>query len=75
MKRFLVFALLWTAIVTFASCGGEEMVFDPAIEQATFTEIEQVIPAVREALMDLNESITSVSQAGIAMKPWKIIPR
>ena len=57
MKKFLVFALLWTAIVTFASCGGEEMVFDPAIEQATFTEIEQVIPAAREALMDLNEAI------------------
>ena len=57
MKRFLVFALLWTAIVTFASCGGEEMQFDTAIEQATFTEIEQGIPAAREALMDLNETI------------------
>jgi hypothetical protein len=57
MKRFLIFALLWTAIVTFASCGGEEMEFEAAIEQATFTEIEQSIPAAREALMDLNETI------------------
>jgi hypothetical protein len=57
MKRFLVFALLWSAVVTFASCGGEEMQYDAAIEQATFTEIEQAIPAAREALMDLNETI------------------
>jgi hypothetical protein len=57
MKRFLVFALLWTAIVTFASCGGEEMKYDPAIEQATFTEIDQSIPTARQAVLDLNESI------------------
>lgn len=57
MKKFLVFALLWTIIVTFASCGGKEMEFDAAIEQATFTEIEQVLPAAREALVDLNETI------------------
>lgn len=57
MKRFLVFALLWTAIVTFASCGGEEMTYDAAVEKATFTEIEQVIPAARDALTDLDELI------------------
>jgi hypothetical protein len=57
MKKFLVFALLWTIIVTFASCGGKEMQFNAAIEQSTFTEIEQAIPAAQEALMDLNESI------------------
>jgi hypothetical protein len=57
MKKFLVFALLWTIVVTFASCGGKEMEFNPAIEQATFTEIEQGIPGAREALMDLNETI------------------
>lgn len=57
MKKFLVFALLWTVVVTFASCGGKEMEFDPAIEQATFTEIEQIIPTAREALIDLDESI------------------
>jgi len=57
MKKFLVFALLWTIIVTFASCGGKEMEFNAAIEQATFTEIEQVLPAAREALVDLNETI------------------
>jgi hypothetical protein len=57
MKRFLVFALLWTAIVTFASCGGEEMKYDPAIEPSTFTEIDQSIPAARQALMNLNEAI------------------
>jgi hypothetical protein len=57
MKKFLVFALLWTVIVTFASCGGKEMEFNTAVEQATFTEIEQVIPAAKEALMDLNETI------------------
>jgi hypothetical protein len=57
MKKFLVFALLWTIIVTFASCGGKEMEFNPAIEQATFTEIEQAIPAAQEALIDLDETI------------------
>jgi hypothetical protein len=57
MKKFLVFALLWTIVVTFASCGGKEMEFNPAIEQATFVEIEQAIPGAREALMDLNETI------------------
>jgi methyl-accepting chemotaxis protein len=57
MKRFLVFALLWTAIVTFASCGGEEMTYDAAIEKATFTEIEQALPGARDALTDLDELI------------------
>ena len=57
MKKFLVFALLWTVIVTFASCGGKEMEFNATIEQATFAEIEQVIPAAKEALIDLDETI------------------
>ena len=57
MKKFLVFALLWTVIVTFASCGGKEMEFNAAIEQATFAEIEQAIPAAKEALIDLDETI------------------
>jgi hypothetical protein len=57
MKRFLVFALLWTAVVTFASCGGEEMTYDPAIEQATFSEMDQSIPTARDALVDLNDLI------------------
>jgi hypothetical protein len=57
MKKFLVFALLWTIIVTFAACGGKEMEFNTDIEQATFTEIEQVIPGAKEALIDLDETI------------------
>jgi hypothetical protein len=59
MKKFLVFALLWTAIVTFASCGGEEMTYDAAIEKATFTEIEQALPGAREALTELSDLINS----------------
>ena len=76
MKKFLVFALLWTVIVTFASCGGKEMEFDTAIEQATFAEIEQVIPAAREALIDLDETINkrvSGRYRDEALEDYKVI--
>ena len=57
MKRLLVLCLVVGVAATLASCGGEEMVWDPAVEQATFTEIDQSLPGVREAMMDLNDSI------------------
>jgi hypothetical protein len=62
MKKFLVFALLWSAIITFASCGGEEMTYDPAVEKATFSEIDQSIPPARDALTQLDELINKRMQ-------------
>ena len=62
MKKFLVFALLWSAIITFASCGGEEMTYDPAVEKATFSEIDQSIAPTRDALTQLDELINKRMQ-------------
>ncbi len=57
MKRVLLAGLILGVSVMLASCEGEKMVWDPAVEQTTFTEIDQSLPAVREAMMDLNETI------------------
>jgi methyl-accepting chemotaxis protein len=57
MKRVFLAGLILGVSVLLASCEGEKMVWEPAVEQATFTEIDQSLPAVREAMMDLNETI------------------
>lgn len=57
MRRVLVVISLVAVAFLIASCGEKQRPWDPEIEKATFTEIEQSIPTVREALMDLNESI------------------
>lgn len=57
MKKALLLAAVLAASLVLASCEGEKMAWDPAVEQSTFTEVDQSLPAVREALMDLNDSI------------------
>jgi hypothetical protein len=57
MKKFLLLATVLAASLILASCGGEKKVWEPAVEQSTFTEIEQSLPAAREAMMDLSETI------------------
>jgi hypothetical protein len=57
MRRILVLASALALSTILVSCGGEKMEWDAAVEQSTFAEIDQSIPAVREALTDLNESI------------------
>ena len=57
MRKFLLAGLILGVSVVLASCGAEKMEWDPAVEQSTFTEIDQSLPAVREAMMNLNESI------------------
>jgi hypothetical protein len=57
MRRFVVAALVLALSLTVISCGGKDMVWDQDIEQSTFTEIEQGMPAAREALADLGETL------------------
>ena len=57
MKKVLVFVGVLAASLVLASCEAEKMEWDPAVEQSTFTELDQAMPALREALMDLNDSI------------------
>lgn len=57
MRKFLVTGLILGVSVVLASCGAEKTVWDPSVEQSTFTEIDQSLPAVREAMMALNETI------------------
>jgi hypothetical protein len=57
MKRLLLFATVLAASLILASCGAEKTVWEPAVEQSTFTEMDQSLPSVREALMDLNDTI------------------
>jgi hypothetical protein len=57
MKRFILLGCLLAVSLGLASCGGEQMVWEPAVEQSTFAEIDQALPAVREAIMDLNDTI------------------
>jgi hypothetical protein len=57
MSKVVVLALVLVFSLVLASCGPEKTPWEPAVEQATFTEIDQALPALREALMDLNESV------------------
>lgn len=57
MRRFLAGVLVLGLTLTVISCGGEQMVWDPDIEQSTFTEIEQGMPDARQALVDLGVSL------------------
>jgi len=57
MRRFVAAALVLGLSLTVVSCGGEQMVWNTDIEQSTFTEIEQGMPAARRALVDLGESL------------------
>ena len=57
MRRVLAVISVMAVAFVLVSCGEKQRPWDPEVEKSTFTEIEQSIPAVREALMDLNESI------------------
>ncbi len=57
MRHLLVVISVMAVAFVLVSCGEKQRPWDPEVEKATFTEIERSIPAVREALMDLNESI------------------
>jgi hypothetical protein len=57
MKKLLLFVLLVASAIALASCEGEKMVWEPAVEQSTFTEIEQILPGATESLAELNEII------------------
>ena len=57
MKRVLLVGFVLATSLALTSCGAEKVAWDPAVEQSTFTEIDQSLPPVREVLMDLNESI------------------
>ncbi len=57
MKKVLLLASVLAASLILASCAEEQSVWEPAVEQSTFTEIAQTMPSLREALMDLNDSI------------------
>ncbi|MFH1314622.1 MAG: hypothetical protein ABIJ00_15555 [Candidatus Eisenbacteria bacterium] len=57
MKRFLFLAMVLAASLILASCAEEKSVWEPAVEQSTFTEMDQALPGVREAMMDLDETI------------------
>jgi hypothetical protein len=60
MRRISLLALVLGLSMLVSSCGGEKMTWDPAVEQSTFTEIEQSLPAARQAVMDLDEAIQNV---------------
>jgi hypothetical protein len=57
MKRFLLLATVLAASLILGSCAEEKTVWEPAVEQSTFTEMDQALPGVREAMMDLDETI------------------
>jgi hypothetical protein len=57
MKRFLLLAVVLAASLILGSCAQEKTVWEPAVEQSTFTEMDQALPGVREAMMDLDETI------------------
>jgi hypothetical protein len=57
MKRFVLLGYVVAVTIGLASCGAEKMVWEPAVEQSTFTEIDQSLPAVREAVLALDETI------------------
>jgi hypothetical protein len=57
MRKALLTVLSLGCALAIVSCAAEEREWDPAVEQSTFTEIEQSLPAAREAAMALDELI------------------
>jgi hypothetical protein len=57
MRKGLLFTVMLAVSVALVSCGGKKMTWEPAVEQSTFEEIDQSLPGLREALMNLNETI------------------
>ena len=60
MRRVSLVVLVLGLSMLVSSCGGEKVAWDPAVEQSTFTEIEQSLPAARQALLDLDDAIENV---------------
>jgi len=57
MRRFLSAALVLGLGLLVISCGGEKMKWDADTEQSTFAEIDQSLPDVRAALVDLGKNL------------------
>jgi hypothetical protein len=57
MRKVLLAGLILGVAALLVSCEAEKMEWEGSIEQSTFTEIDQSLPVVRQAMMDLNETI------------------
>ncbi len=57
MRRAVVLVLLASVAILLTSCGGTEVVWNPDVEKAGFTEMDDTFPALRDAMTGLDETI------------------
>jgi hypothetical protein len=57
MRRVVVLILLASSALILTSCGGNKVEWNADVEKASFTEVDSAFPALRESIMDLDETI------------------
>jgi hypothetical protein len=57
MRRVSLLVAALACSVLLVSCAEDKMEWVPDVEQSTFIEIEQSLPALRESMMELNDTI------------------
>lgn len=77
MRRAVVLIVLASAALLLTSCGGREVEWNADIEKAGFTEMDNAIPALRDAMMELDETINRRISSGRykneALEDYKVI--
>jgi hypothetical protein len=77
MRRAVVLIVLASTALLLTSCGGTEVEWNADIEKAGFTEIDGAFPALRDAMMELDETINRRISSGRykneALEDYKVI--
>lgn len=77
MRRAVVLIVLASAALLLTSCGGREVEWNADIEKAGFTEMDNALPALRDAMMELDETINRRISSGRykneALEDYKVI--
>lgn len=77
MRRAVVLIVLASTALLLTSCGGREVEWNADIEKAGFTEMDNALPALRDAMMELDETINRRISSGRykneALEDYKVI--
>jgi hypothetical protein len=77
MRRAVVLIALASTALLLTSCGGREVEWNADIEKAGFTEVDNAFPALRDAMMELDETINRRISSGRykneALEDYKVI--
>ncbi len=77
MRRAVVLIALASAALLLTSCGGREVEWNADIEKAGFTEVDNALPTLRDAMIELDETINRRISSGRykneALEDYKVI--